>query len=98
MLLGCRNNKTVRVTICCGDATADLEGEFCGKGFSVIQRVGTTFEDFLASEAAKVGDDSAAPRPDIRGVALNPIVAKVFVAFHGGTTVGYGHQCNNSKL
>jgi hypothetical protein len=56
-------NKNVRLTICCGSATARLEEEFRAHGFSGIERVATTFEDFLASEAARGGTDGGAPIP-----------------------------------
>jgi len=55
MLLGTRN-KTLRVSICCGKATANLEQEFRDHGFSCIQAVASTFDSFLAGEIA--GEDS----------------------------------------
>ena len=59
-----RSNKSVRLAICCGDdTTPKLEMEFRDQGFSGIRRVGTTFESFLASEAANVGGDPRTPTP-----------------------------------
>jgi hypothetical protein len=57
MLLGAQN-KTVRVSICCGEATANLEQEFRDHGFSGIQTVASTFDAFLKGETA--GGDSDA--------------------------------------
>ena len=54
-------NKTVRLSICCGNATPALEQEFRDHGFSGIQRVATTFESFLASEAANAGSGPRTP-------------------------------------
>lgn len=57
MLLGTRN-KTIRVSICCGKATTNLEQEFRDHGFSCIQPVASTFDGFLMDETA--GGDSDA--------------------------------------
>jgi len=41
-------NKSVRLSICCGAATADIEQQFRDNKFSNIVAIATTFEDFLA--------------------------------------------------
>ena len=51
MLLGSAN-KAVRLSICCGKATASLEQEFRERGFTKIQSGSATFDGFLAREAA----------------------------------------------
>lgn len=50
MLLGSANN-AVRLSICCGKATASLEQEFRERGFTKIQSGSATFDGFLAREA-----------------------------------------------
>ena len=52
LLLG-TSNKSVRITICCGNATARLEEEFRQHEFSGIESVAATFDGFLASEKGK---------------------------------------------
>lgn len=54
LLLG-TYNKSVRLTICCGNATTRLEKEFRDHKFSGIESVAPTFDGFLASEKAKAG-------------------------------------------
>jgi hypothetical protein len=56
MLLGSAN-KAVRLSICCGNATASLDQEFREYKFTNIQTGTHTFEDFLTREAA-----TAAPK------------------------------------
>ena len=51
MLLGA-TNKAVRLSICCGKANARLEKEFREHGFDMIDAHATTFDGFLAHEAA----------------------------------------------
>jgi hypothetical protein len=46
-------NKAVRLSICCGKATASLEQEFREHGFTNIQGGAATFDNFLARETAK---------------------------------------------
>ena len=60
MLLDTRN-KSVRLSICCGKATAGLEEEFRDHGFRRFQPVATSFDDFLKAEAA--GTDIDVGRP-----------------------------------
>jgi hypothetical protein len=43
-------NKSARLKIFCHKGTAGLEQEFRDSEFSGIESVGTTFEDFVASE------------------------------------------------
>jgi hypothetical protein len=62
MLLG-TTNKSTRLAICCGNATARLEQEFRDHGFSGIERVATTFDSFLTSDAVKGGAGASAPIP-----------------------------------
>jgi hypothetical protein len=57
-------NKAVRLSICCGKATASLEQEFREHGFSNIQAGASTFDDFLLCETAKNNTDAATPIPD----------------------------------
>jgi len=63
MLLGCAN-KAVRLSICCGKATASLEQEFREHGFTNIQTGAATFDDFVARETAKDCADPGAPTHD----------------------------------
>jgi hypothetical protein len=46
-------NKSVRLSICCGDATLRLGQEFLKHGFTGITNVGSTFKDFLTNESTK---------------------------------------------
>jgi len=46
-------NKSNRLSICCGNATARLEQEFRDHGFNGIQSVPTTFDGFLGNESAR---------------------------------------------
>jgi len=55
---------------------------FRAQGFSRLQRVATTFEGFLASEASKVDDDSSAPRPGgTTRSRLQALIGKQGIAF-----------------
>ena len=49
LLLG-NENKRVRLSICCADATAKLKQEFCDHGFVNIQDGASTFDEFLMRE------------------------------------------------
>ena len=60
LLLG-TSNKSVRLTICCGNATTRLEQEFRDHHFSGIESVATTFDGFLASERAKARIATSVP-------------------------------------
>jgi len=60
MLLGSAN-KAVRLSICCGKATASLKQEFRDRGFSRIEAVAPTFDGFLTRETAGGGTDGGAP-------------------------------------
>ncbi|MDR3742284.1 MAG: hypothetical protein P4L40_24975 [Terracidiphilus sp.] len=60
LLLGA-SNKSVPVTICCGDGTRRLEQEFRDHNFSRIDSTATRFEDFLASKSAKAPIATGAP-------------------------------------
>lgn len=59
-------NKTVRLSICCGKATAALEQEFRDKGFTNIQTGTHTFEDFLTRETATACADAGETNLDER--------------------------------
>jgi len=66
LLLSTRN-RCVRLSICCGPATPDLEQLFRNHGFSRIDPTAHTFEDFLAREtqrtaAASISDNSIVER------------------------------------
>jgi hypothetical protein len=63
MLLGSAN-KAVRLSICCGKATASLEQEFREHGFTNIQSGAATFDNFLARETVKDCADAGATIPD----------------------------------
>ena len=63
LILG-TSNKSVRLSICCGNATARLEREFRDHDFSAIESVATTFDGFLASERAKANTASSVPVGD----------------------------------
>jgi hypothetical protein len=49
-MFSCTANKSARLKIFCHKTTAKLEQEFRDNKSSGIESVGTTFEDFLASE------------------------------------------------
>lgn len=65
-------NKDVRLSICCGNATARLEHEFRDRGFNGVDHVAMTFEDYLKKATAPNGSNRerrqehahAAQRPD----------------------------------
>jgi hypothetical protein len=57
-------NKAVRLSICCGKATASLEQEFREHGFNDVQTGASTFDDLLICETAKDCVDAGAPVPD----------------------------------
>jgi hypothetical protein len=72
LLLG-TSNKSVHLTICCGNATARLEQEFRDHGFSAIESAATTFNGFLARERraqvpprARRPDSTTLPARDCR--------------------------------
>jgi hypothetical protein len=46
LLLG-NTNKAARLSVCCGGATQRLEQEFREHGFARVERIATTFEEFL---------------------------------------------------
>jgi hypothetical protein len=56
-------NKTVRLSICCRDATASLEQVFCDHGFKGITTVSLTFEGFLAIETERENSGTAMSIP-----------------------------------
>jgi hypothetical protein len=55
-------NKSVRLSICCGKATARLREELSGRGFNRLQPAASTFDDFLMAEAGGAGIGTASPR------------------------------------
>ncbi len=69
-----RSNKSVRLEICCGDATPELEKEFRDRGFSGVRRGATTFEGFL--EAARGITNAGAP-PQSRNSTLSRLLALI---------------------
>jgi hypothetical protein len=48
LLLGTKN-KTVRLSICCGNGTVGIEQEFRDHGFTGLEAVAPTFEEFLTA-------------------------------------------------
>jgi hypothetical protein len=54
-------NKSVRLSICCGKATARLKEELRGRGFNRLQPAATTFDDFLMAEAGGIDIETAQP-------------------------------------
>jgi hypothetical protein len=62
-------NKSVRLSIYCGNATARLEQEFRENGFNGIENCGSTFDDFLSSEASK--NATAMSAPNLPATAAN---------------------------
>jgi hypothetical protein len=72
MLLGTQN-KTVRLSICCGEATAKIEQEFRDHGFSCIQAVAPTFDGLMSSVASETAEGhsdagTAIPQAAVSGV------------------------------
>lgn len=69
-------NKGVRLSICCGIATAKLEQEFRDHGFSNIQGGAPTFDAFLIRETAR-GNTSASTTTERKTLSrLNGLVGK----------------------
>lgn len=63
-------NKAVRLSIACGNATASLELEFRDHGFTNVHGDSYTFDDFLKSEATR--DITGAGTPISLGTTHNP--------------------------
>ena len=67
-------NKSVRLTICCGNATTRLEKKLRDHKFGGIESVAPTFDGFLASEKAKA-DFAPSASTGQKNTTLSPLQA-----------------------